>query len=73
MMSEFRWGICCAGKISGDFSKAVSTLGNHKIQAIAARSKQAAQNLAEKVGAETVYEGYEALAADPKVGKCEKM
>ena len=67
-MSEIRWGICSAGKISQDFCKAVCTLENHKIQAIAARCKKDAQSLANQVGAETAYEGYASLAADPQVG-----
>ena len=70
-MSDFSlgWGICSAGKISQDFSKAVCTLQNHKIHAVAARSKKDAQRLADQVGAETAYEGYDSLAADPNVGK----
>ncbi|XP_030843848.1 trans-1,2-dihydrobenzene-1,2-diol dehydrogenase isoform X2 [Strongylocentrotus purpuratus] len=66
-MKVLRWGICTAGKISQDFSNAICDLKNHKIQAIASRSLEKAQELAGKVGAETTYASYESLAADPNV------
>lgn len=67
-MKVLRWGICTAGKISQDFSNAICDLKNHKIQAIASRSLEKAQELAGKVGVETTYASYESLAADPNVG-----
>lgn len=67
-MKVLRWGICTAGKISQDFSNAICDLKNHKIQAIASRSLEKAQELAGKVGVETTYASYESLAADPNIG-----
>ena len=40
---------------------------NHKIQAVAARSKDSAQKLADAFGIETVYGGYDGLANDQNV------
>ena len=40
---------------------------NHKIQAVAARSKDSAQKLADAFDIETVYEGYDGLANDQNV------
>ena len=40
---------------------------NHKIQAVAARSKDSAQKLADAFDIETVYEGYDGLATDQNI------
>ena len=40
---------------------------NHKIQAVAARSKDSAQKLADAFDIETVYEGYDGLSTDQNI------
>ena len=67
-MSVLRWGICTAGRISQDFCHAISGLESHKIQAIAARSKEDAERLGDEVEAEKTYGCYEYLATDPDIG-----
>ncbi|XP_041452909.1 trans-1,2-dihydrobenzene-1,2-diol dehydrogenase-like [Lytechinus variegatus] len=66
-MGKLRWGICTAGKIAQDFSNAICDLKDHAIQAIASRSLERAEELAEKVGAKSSYGSYDSLAADPNV------
>ena len=49
------------------FKKIQILAENHKIQAVAARSKDSAQKLADAFDIETVYEGYDGLANDQNV------
>jgi len=64
-----RWGIASAGKICHDFVNALTCLPptEHKVVAVAARSLDSAQALADKFGVEKALQGYEALAKDPDV------
>lgn len=64
------WGIVSAGKISHDFVTAVQTLpaSDHRVAAIAARSKESAANFAKTHNIPISYGGYEQLAADKTVG-----
>jgi len=64
-----KWGIASAGKICQDFVNALACLpaSEHKVVAVAARSLDSAQALADKFGVEKALQGYEALAKDPEV------
>lgn len=66
-----RWGIVSAGLISHDFVNAVSTLlkTEHQVLAVAARKLSSAKDFANLHGIPRAYEGYEALAKDPEIGK----
>ncbi|XP_044738134.1 trans-1,2-dihydrobenzene-1,2-diol dehydrogenase-like [Chrysoperla carnea] len=65
-MSTLRWGIVSAGKISHDFTSALSTLpeSEHKVVAVAARDLSRAKEFAKVHGIPNVYDNYEALAKD---------
>lgn len=66
-----RWGIVSAGLISHDFVNAVGTLpkSEHKVLAVAARKLPRALEFATRHGIPRAYEGYEALAKDPDIGR----
>lgn len=69
-MAPLRWGIAAAGRISNDFSTALSSHSTeqHQIVAVAARSLSSAQDFAQKFNIPKFYDGYEKLAADAEVG-----
>ena len=62
-----RWGILGAANICADWCRALRNVPGATVVAVAARSGSAAQAFAEEWSIETAYEGYEKLAADPKV------
>ncbi|KAI8043799.1 hypothetical protein M5D96_005137 [Drosophila gunungcola] len=64
MSKLIRWGIASAGKISEDFVIALSTLpaSDHKVQAVAARSLDRAQEFATKHSIPKALGSYEELA-----------
>lgn len=67
-----RWGIVSAGLISHDFVNAVGTLpkSEHKVLAVAAQKLlPRALEFATRHGIPRAYEGYEALAKDPEIGR----
>lgn len=66
-----KWGIATVGNIAHDFVTALSTLPReeHQVVAVAARNISKAKVFAELHLIETAYEGYDALANDPNVGK----
>lgn len=68
-MCATRWGIISAGLISHDFTNALTTLDpkEHKVVAVAARSKKSAEEFAKKFDIPKAHGGYEAIAADPEV------
>lgn len=70
-MAPLRWAIVSAGTISHDFACAVSTLpaADHQLVAVGARGLENARKFAELHGIPRFYEGYEAIAKDPEVGK----
>ncbi|XP_060779306.1 trans-1,2-dihydrobenzene-1,2-diol dehydrogenase-like [Neoarius graeffei] len=70
-----RWGICCAGKISHDFTVALKTLPpeEHQVVAVAARDLKRAEEFAKKHCIPKAYGGYEELAKDPEIGVDESM
>jgi dihydrodiol dehydrogenase / D-xylose 1-dehydrogenase (NADP) len=66
-MGIVRWGIAGSGAISEDFALGVLASSKASLQAVAARSKKRAEELARAHGAKQAYEGYDALAKDPEV------
>lgn len=66
-----RWGIASAGKISHDFVSAMGFLPktDHEVLAVAARDLAKAQEFATRHNIKTAYQGYEALAKNPDIGK----
>ncbi|XP_055541749.1 trans-1,2-dihydrobenzene-1,2-diol dehydrogenase-like [Wyeomyia smithii] len=68
-MPPLRWGIASAGKISHDFTNALSTWSkdHHLAVAVSARKLENAKSFAQLHGIEKFYQGYEALAKDPNV------
>ena len=71
MGAPLRWGIAGTGKISSDFVNAVINnleRNEHKIEAIAARKLDSAQDFTRTLGISAqALEGYEALATHPDV------
>ncbi|EDW28857.1 GL19398 [Drosophila persimilis] len=69
MAKIIRWGIASAGKISEDFVIALSTLpaSDHKVQAVAARALDRAQEFAKKHEIPSAYGSYEELAKSKDV------
>ncbi|XP_034670309.1 trans-1,2-dihydrobenzene-1,2-diol dehydrogenase [Drosophila subobscura] len=69
MAQIIRWGIASAGKISEDFVIALSTLpaSDHKVQAVAARTLDRAQDFAKKHEIPSAYGSYEELAKSKDV------
>jgi predicted dehydrogenase len=66
-MKEIRWGIVGAGRIAHTFAKDMPATSAGVVQAVAARSGDAAAAFASEYGIPNVYQGYEALYADPEV------
>jgi dihydrodiol dehydrogenase / D-xylose 1-dehydrogenase (NADP) len=64
-----RWGIMGSGLISSDFVGALQDLPTEegRVVAVAARSKESADQFAATFDIPQAYEGYEALANDPNV------
>lgn len=64
-----RWGIMGSGLIASDFVGALQDVPSEEAQivAVAARAQDRAEKFAQSFGIPRVYEGYEALAADPDV------
>ncbi|EDX03456.1 GD22839 [Drosophila simulans] len=69
MSKLIRWGIASAGKISEDFVIALSTLpsSDHKVQAVAARALDRAQEFATKHGIPKALGSYDELAKSTDV------
>ena len=65
-----RWGICCSGFISHDFTCGLSTLDPafHTVAAVASRSAERAKKLAELHQIPKAYGSYEELAVDDDIG-----
>ena len=68
-MAPTKWGIIGAGLISHDFANVLDSLSNddHQICAIAARSKERAENFAKNFNIKQVYGTYDELAKDPNI------
>jgi len=57
-MSEFRWGIFGTGAISIKFAAAVAAAPGMKVEFVASRSAQTANDFAGRVGIPKAIEGY---------------
>jgi len=70
-MTQLKWGILSAGKISNDFVIALSTLPEeeHKAVAVAARDLDNAKKFGHTHGIPKTYGSYEQLVNDNEVGK----
>lgn len=70
-MKQLNWGIVSAGKISHDFTTALTLLpaGEHKVVAVAAGDKERAKKFADSHKIPKHYQGYDDLAKDSEVGK----
>lgn len=69
-MTSLSWGIAGASKISHDFHSAVATKFtdfNHKVLAVASRTKRRANLFAKEHDIEVSYDSYEGLANDERV------
>lgn len=73
-MAPLRWGIVSAGKISHDFTTAVSTWPkeDHKVVAVGARNLQDAKKFAKVHDIPKFYEGYMEMAKDPEIGEYDR-
>jgi len=68
MTTALRWGILGAAHIAARrVLPAVSRSRRHTVVGIASRDRSRARNLAQRFGINRVYDGYEALLADPEI------
>jgi len=65
--SPFRWGVLGPGRIAHRFAQALEDVDGAKLQAVASRSAERAEDFAQKYGAHAAYDSDEALAFDPAV------
>ena len=63
-LNPSRWGIVCAGKLSSDFTNALSVLDKteHSVTAIGARNAGRAKDFAAKFGIENTFGDYDSMA-----------
>ncbi|MBP5589407.1 MAG: Gfo/Idh/MocA family oxidoreductase [Bacteroidales bacterium] len=66
-MRKYRWGIIAPGRMATNFTKALQTLENAELYAVASRSYEKAKNFASDFGFKKAYGSYEELAKDPNV------
>jgi predicted dehydrogenase len=65
--SPFRWGILGPGRIAHRFAQALEAVEGARLQAVASRSAERAQDFARQYAVPDAYDSDEALAADPSV------
>ena len=66
-MKQYAWGIIGPGKIANKFAAALQLAGNARLKAVASRDSGRAKAFADAHGADTCYDNYEQLAADPHI------
>lgn len=66
-MKKIRWGIIGPGTIASVFAKALNSLDNTEINAVASRNYEKAKAFAERFHAVKAYGSYEELVKDPEV------
>ncbi|MBQ9872196.1 MAG: Gfo/Idh/MocA family oxidoreductase [Eubacterium sp.] len=66
-MVEFTIGILGAGHIAGKIAETIEKLDGFKVGAVAARSKERAEEFAGKYGIEKAYGDYDELLKDPDI------
>ena len=64
---EFRWGILGTGGIAQAFTRDLSYLNNHIVQAVGSRSLEKATDFALEFPGCTPYGSYEDLVSDPMI------
>ena len=70
MDAQLRWGICSAGRIAHDFVASLQGHEDqHKVVAVASRSRDRAAKFADDLNIPTAYGSYEELANDPDIGE----
>jgi predicted dehydrogenase len=67
MKEKIRWGIIGCGKIAHSFAKAIMTMPDALLVAVASRTKNKARDFAEEFRLTRWYKTYDELAQDPKV------
>ena len=67
MSEKVRWGILGLGNIAGKFVHDLLLVENAVLQGVASRDAAKALSFAEKYGALSAHEGYDALANDPEI------
>ena len=66
-MKQLRFGIAGPGNIARKFASAAKNLAEVELYAVASRSRERAQDFAEKYDIPVVFDSYEAMAASPEV------
>jgi predicted dehydrogenase len=66
-MKEYTWGIIGPGKIANKFAVALTLAGRTRLVAIASRNAARGRAFAADHGAQSIYDSYEQLAADPSI------
>ena len=66
-MNKIRWGIVGPGNIAKKFAVAVKNVDCAELSAVASRTKEKAQDFADKYGIEKVFGSYEEMAASDKI------
>lgn len=61
------WGILATGKIAHTFAKAINSVSDAKLYAVASRNTEKAEAFGKLYGAEKCYGSYEELAADENI------
>ena len=61
-MSKIRWGIVGPGNIARKFAEAIVNVEDAELVAVASRSKETAEEFAQKYNIPNVFTGYEAMA-----------
>ncbi len=67
MSSKIKWGIASTGHISGSFAEALAILPEAELAAVASRTKESANEFAEKHNIHRAYATYQELADDPDI------
>lgn len=66
-IKKIRWGIISTGHISGKFAEALEILPEAELVAVASRTKESANEFAEKYKIPKAYATYQELADDPEI------
>lgn len=66
-MGTIRWGILGCGEISRHFARALRSVDDARIEAVAARDGHRAAAFADEIGCGKAYEGYDGLLSDAAV------
>ena len=65
--NTFKWAIIGPGRIAERFANGLNAIEDAELYAVASRDANRAQNFANKHGATTTYNSYEALLQDPEI------